>query len=71
MTSHVIRNLLHDLFENNKNEALGSFYPFPIISVINSGVCDHENIVLFISLWWVMRQKTKKLLFVFVKARTP
>ena len=40
MSGHVIRDLLHELFEKDKNEALPS--------VINSVVRDHEYDVLFI-----------------------
>ena len=49
MSGHVIRDLLHELFEKDKNEALPSFYLFEITSVINSVERDHEYDVLFIS----------------------
>ena len=49
MSGHVIRDLLHEFFGNDKNEALPSFYRFQITSVINSVLHEHEYDVLFIS----------------------
>ena len=48
MSGQVLRDLLHELFEKDKNEALPSFYLFEITSVIKTVVRDNEYDVLFI-----------------------
>ena len=51
MSDHILLNLLNELGENIKGEALRAFYRFCMTSLINSKIQEHEYFILFTTLY--------------------